>query len=265
MSDHEYQPGVPCWVDAMQPDPEASKQFYGDLFGWTFEGSGDEEGEYFVARVNGSDVAGIGTQPSPETPPLWSTYVQVASADAAAARVERAGGRVIVAPVDAMPAGRLAIVADPAGATFGLWEPGIRDGAQLVNAPSAWSMSQLTTPDSDGAAAFYGEVFGWETEEFAMGDMKGALLRLPGYVGGTATQPVPRDVVAVMFPAGPDAPPAWSVDFWVADIDAAVATATAGGGSVVAPVFDTGVGRSAVLTDPQGAVFGVTQIGSPSA
>ncbi len=120
---------------------------------------------------------------------------------------------------------------------FNAWEPRIRKGAQLVNEPGAWAMSRLDTADPDGAAAFYGEVFGWTTEAFGPATM----FRLPGYVGGEPEQPVSREVVAVMTPAEQGA--RWIVDFWVDDIDAAVARSEEGGGTTVAAPFD-GAGRA---------------------
>ena len=90
-----YIPGVPCWVDTSQPDPEAAVRFYGGLFGWEFEdvmpeGSG---GNYFIGRIRGGDVAAVGSIPegAPATP-TWNTYIWVDSADDAAAKARDAGG-----------------------------------------------------------------------------------------------------------------------------------------------------------------------------
>jgi predicted enzyme related to lactoylglutathione lyase len=241
-----YQPGVPCWVDNLVPDPPKAMAFYSALFGWEFDGPGP--GDYHVAKVRGRDVAGVGQSP-PGVSPGWNTYVSVASADDTA----RAADRVIVAPFDASPAGRLAALADPGGAIIGVWEPADRRGCQLVNEAAAYAMSALHTGDTDTAARFYRDVFGWESEPFAPGI---SLFRLPGYVGGEAAQPVPRDVVAVM--AQDDGPARWSVDFWVADADALAARAPGLGGSVVVPPFDSIPTRQAVVADPFGAAFSVT-------
>ncbi len=241
-----YPAGVPCWVDNLVPDPERPVEFYGALFGWDFEGPGP--GDYYVARLRGRDVAGVGEAP-PGVSPGWNTYVSVSSAD----EVARAAGRVLVEPFDALPAGRLAALADPGGAVIGVWEPAERHGCQLVNEASAYAMSALHTSDPDVAARYYREVFGWETESFAPGI---SLFRLPGYVGGEPAQPVPRDVVAVM--AKDDGPARWSVDFWVGDADAVAARAPELGGSVVAAPFDSVPKRQAVLADPDGAVFSVS-------
>ena len=89
------------------------------------------------------------------------------------------------------------------------------------------------------------------------------LWRLPGYVGGESQQPVPRDVVAVMAPTGDAAaavPTHWNVNLWVADTDATVEQAAALGGQIIAPAFDTPGFRNAVVADPQGAVFSISQL-----
>jgi uncharacterized protein len=271
MSERElYQAGVPCWVDTTQPDPEAAIRFYAELFGWQFTGPGrmpgEPAGKYFVAQARGRDVAGVGSQPPDGPPPnaLWNTYVSVQSADDTAESVRDAGGSVAVAPFDAPPAGRIAVLRDPAGASFCAWESMDRQGAQLVNEPGAWAMSMLSTPDVSGSAAFYAAVFGWETESLDFGAAEITLWRLPGYVGGEPQQPVPRDVVGVMAPMGgaaADAEPAhWSVDFWVNDTDATAEKSLALGGNVVAAPYDTPGFRSAVLADPQGAVFSVSKL-----
>ena len=142
-------------------------------------------------------MAGIGA-PRDGAAPAWVTHVRVDSAGAAAERARAAGGAVLDGPIDADPAGRFAVLADPLGAVFCAWEADIREGAELINEPGAWAMSALQTPDPERAAAFYGELFGWQAEPW--GPVH--LLRLPGYVGGTEEQPVPRDVVAVMAPLG---------------------------------------------------------------
>jgi uncharacterized protein len=168
---------------------------------------------------------------------------------------------VLVSPLDAPPAGRLAVIADPAGAAITVWQAGSRHGAELVNEPSAWAMSLLSTPDPDGAAAFYGALFGWRNEPFADAGPGVSLFRLPGYVGGEPHQPVPRDVVAAMVAVpDPDAPAAWSVDFWIADADAAAAAAPELGGSVVAPPHDAPPFRRTVLAAPDGATFSVSEL-----
>jgi uncharacterized protein len=260
--DH-YPAGVPCFVEAFTPDLAVARRFYTGVFGWEFAGPGpmptDPPGEYWIARVRGAEVAGLGSLPTPETPAAWNTQVAVEDVDAAVRRARDAGGTVLAGPVDAPPAGRLAVVADPSGAPITLWHPDGRHGAGIVNEPSAWAMSLLTTPDPDAATEFYGAVFGWNAEPFTDAGPGISLFRRPGYVGGEESQPVPRDVVAAMA-AVPDTPAAWTVDFWIEDADAAAQAAAAHGGSVAAAPHDAPPFRRAVLSAPDGATFTVSEL-----
>lgn len=249
-----YEAGVPCWVDTRQPDPRAAADFYQRLFGWEAESNG----EYTFCTLRGSDVAAI----TAGDRAAWRTHIWVDSADETAARVSEAGGRIVSAPYDVPEAGRTAVLADPAGAEFSVWQPAARKGAQRVNEWGAWAMSSLETPDLEGAKAFYGEVFGWQADTFAIGELDVTLFRLPGYEGGEPEQPVPADVIAAAAPAG-DGPAQWSVDFWAEDTDATAARAAELGGTVIAPPFDLPIGRRAVLADPQGAALSITTIATP--
>jgi uncharacterized protein len=253
-----YPAGVPCFVDTLTSDVDRALGFYGPLFGWEFAGPGPMpgDGDYWLARLNGDDVAAVGSAPGGDAEPAWNTHVAVQSADASARAAAAAGGTIVVAPVDAAPAGRLAVIADPAGAVLCLWEAAARPGAARVNEPSAWAMSLLTTPDPEGARSFYGALFGWEAEAFGDGLW---LFRLPGYVGGEPAQPVPRDVVAAMT-AATDRPPGWSVDFWIADADATADQAPRLGGAVVRAPFEEAHFRRAILAAPDGAAFSVSQL-----
>ncbi|MGV1008608.1 MAG: VOC family protein [Dermatophilaceae bacterium] len=249
-----YPSGVPCWVETLQPDLTAATDFYAAVFGWDF--GHDDEGTYAVARLGGHEVAGLGSATAlgaADATTAWITQVRVNRVEEATRAVETAGGSVVSAPMDLPPAGRLALVRDPGGAMLGLWEAGAREGAQRVNEPGAWAMSALSTPDPAAVAPFYREVFGWERQD--SGPV--GLFRLPGYVGGTPEQPVPRDVVAVVV-AGDTA--GWAVDFWTQDARAACQRATAAGGSVLVGPHAEGGFERAVLADPGGASFSVSQL-----
>jgi predicted enzyme related to lactoylglutathione lyase len=253
-----YQHGVPCWVDTWQADPETAVPFYESVFGWEAQvPPAGEEPHYVMFQLDGADVAGLGSPPPDGTGPAWTTYVWVDDVDEAVARATAAGGSAVREPFDSLDGGRMAIVADPAGATVALWQPGAHRGAERVNEPSAYAMSMLVTPDPERAAAFYGAVFGWTTEAFGPATM----FRLPGYVGGEPSQPVSREVVATMMPSDGDA--RWTVDFWIADADAAARAATERGGRVLDGPSDAPPFRSAVLADPAGADFSVSQLVTP--
>jgi uncharacterized protein len=268
-----YAAGVPCWVETLQPDPRAALGFYGSLLGWEFSAPGpmpgELPGEYVVALVDGRAVAGIGSLPDTGAPPIavWNTHVSVDGADAAVDRATSAGGSLVLGPADAADAGRVALLVDPTGAVFSVWEARARTGAQLVNEPNTWAMSALHTPDPAQATAFYGALFGWECAPIAPGSPV-MLLRLPGYDGGEPGQPIPRDVVAVMTattpgPGGAAVPPNWTVNLRVDDTDAVAARAADLGGTVfMAPIDALGM-RTAVLLDPQGAAFSISHVVAP--
>ncbi len=263
-----YEPGVPCWVDTFSSDPEAAGAFYAGLFGWELEGPAPMpggSGGYYVARLRGRDAAGIGSGPADgaRPPSSWVTSVAVASADDAAARAREAGGQVVGEPFDVPPAGRLAVLVDPAGAMICAWEAGSRQGAQVVNEPGAWAMSLLTTPDLEGAEAFYGALFGWTVEAFGEGPDAPRLFRLPGYAGGEPAQPVSREVVATMARAPEGAPLRWNADFWVEDADAATEAVTRLGGRVLGAPEDSPVGRTTQVEDPLGVSFSVSHVVVP--
>jgi uncharacterized protein len=252
-----YPAGVPCWVTNLQHDVPAATAFYAELFGWETESGPDDLAPYSLGRLRGRDVAAIGTMPDPDAPPAWVMEVRVDDLEATVGRVREAGGTVLQANVDFTPVGRLGVFEDPQGAVFCAWEGGDREGAQVVNEPGAWSMGALQTADTDEAARFYGSVFGWETEAFGPATM----FRLPGYFGGEELQPVPRDVVAVMVPAQPDADPVWGVDFWIDDIERAVDVVRRHGGSVLRGPFEAPPAfTQAIVRDPGGAVLSISQL-----
>jgi uncharacterized protein len=267
-----YLPGVPCWVDTSQPDPEAAVAFYSGLFGWDFEDAmpPGSAGKYFIARLRGGDVAAVGSQPEGGPPiAVWNTYVWVESADEVASKVLAAGGRVAMDPFDVMDAGRMAVLTDPEGAAFCVWQAKAHKGARIVNEPGSLNFNGLNTRDAEGAKSFYGSVFGWET--LGLGDDAG-MWRLPGY-GDFLEQREPvlrrrmaesgapegfEDVVATLNPIAdhqPDVPAHWSVTFAVDDADATAERAAELGGKVVVPPFDAPWVRMTVITDPQGATF----------
>lgn len=257
----DYPAGVPCWVENLQPDPTATIGFYRSLFGWNFIEAGRKStDEYYIAQLRGRDVAGIGSFDAGLGPvrPGWTTHVRVASANEATGIARKAGGRVLIEPFDVLPAGRMAVLADPAGATFAVWEAGYRPGARLVNEAGAWALSTLGTPDPHAAEDFYCALFGWTSQPF--GNTPLQLFRLAGYFGGHPTQPVPRDVVAVMRPlTRPDDLAQWAIDFWIDDVDAAAARAAEHGGVVKVTPRDSGGFRYTVVADPQGATFTVSK------
>ncbi|MBD0281343.1 MAG: VOC family protein [Thermoleophilaceae bacterium] len=267
-----YIPGVPCWVDTSQPDPEAAVEFYSGLFGWEFEDvmPPGSEGKYFIARMRGGDVTAVGSIGEGAPPAaVWNTYVWVESADETAAKVRDAGGRVVREPFDVMDAGRMAMFTDPEGAAFCVWQAKEHKGARIVNEDGSLNFNDLNIREVEGAKSFYGSVFGWRTLELEGGFQAWTL---PGY-GDYLERDNPdlrkqmaevdapagfEDVVASINPIPddqPDTPAHWGVTFAVDDADAIADKASDLGGSVIVPPFDAPWVRMTVIADPQGATF----------
>jgi predicted enzyme related to lactoylglutathione lyase len=265
-----YIPGVPCWIDTSQPDPEAAVDFYRGLFGWEFEDvmPPGSPGKYFIARIRGGDVAAVGSQPEEQRgPALWNTYLWVDSADDTASKAVDAGGKLLMEPFDIMESGRMALLSDSEGAAFCVWQAKEHKGARIVNEHGSLNFNVLNTRDIEGAKSFYGSVFGWGAI-----NADGGFWALPGY-GDHLEQDNPGlrkgmeemgapegfvDVVAAFNPIAddqPDTPPNWGVTFAVDDADAIADKAAELGGQVVLPPFDAPWVRMTVITDPQGGSF----------
>jgi predicted enzyme related to lactoylglutathione lyase len=271
-----YIPGVPCWIDSNQPDPEAAAEFYRGLFGWEVEDvmPPGAEGRYFMARIRGLDVAAVGSIP-PGAPPnaVWNTYIWVDDVDETAAKVRDAGGTALREPFDVLDSGRMAVFADPEGAAFSVWQAREHKGARIVNEAGSLNFNGLGTRDVEGAKAFYGAVFGWQTMTVGGGN---EMWTLPGYgdhleestpglremvteMGGPAGF---EDVVASINPIPDDQPdvrPHWSVTFATDDADATAAKAAELGGTVVVPPFDAPWVRMTLIADPAGATVIASQ------
>ena len=265
-----YPEGVPSWVDTAQQDPQAAQEFYGGLFGWTFTTvSPPGAPAYAIAALDGRDVAGMGQADAGA--PAWNTYVAVDDADAAIARISAAGGEV-TDPGQAGPFGRSVNLRDPTGVPFRLWQAGEHSGAQVVNEPGSWNFSDLHT-DEPGSIAFYAGVFGWEVDELGFA----TVIRRPGYGDHLETTVDPsvrerqakvgappgfEDAIAWVAPLEPRMAPHWHVSFSVADRDAAAETAERLGGEVLATDENQWT-RTALVRDPQGAVFTASQFTPP--
>lgn len=245
-----YTPGTFSWTDLTTPDQAAAKQFYSALFGWQFTDMPAGEGvEYSMAAVDGKWVAAISPQPPQQreagVPAMWNSYITVEDADATAARAAELGATVHAAPFDVLEAGRMAVIQDPQGAWFEIWQARQHIGAGLVNAPGALSWNELGTPDAAASTDFYGALLGWTTTPVEGMDPPYLVIRTAdGHTNGGMRPPAP-----------PGSSPSWLVYFATTDVDAASAAVTRLGGSVVMEPTDIGIARVSVVSDPQGAVF----------
>jgi uncharacterized protein len=244
----QYTPGTFSWADLASTDPDAAKSFYANLFGWVAEDVPiPDDGYYSMQRLEGKDAAAIAPQPQAQrdagAPPVWQSYITVESADAAAQRADELGGTVHAPAFDVMEAGRMAVLQDPQGAFFIVWEPKMHRGAGLVNAPGAICWNELASSDLDASAAFYSQLFGWQVDP-----VEGSPTRYLMIKNGDAANGGMRE-------RQQQEPPNWLVYFAVDDIDAAMAKVTELGGNTFGGPFEMASAKIGIVQDPQGATF----------
>lgn len=242
-----HAPGTFSWVDLGTPDADSAKRFYSELFGWELTDEPTGPGNtYTVARVDGSAVCALYKRRADLGTPAWLSYITVESAEETALRAGELGGSIIQPSFDVMDAGRMALLSDPNGAMFGIWQPNLGIGAELVNDPGTLCLNQLNTDNPEAAQTFYKELFGWTVEYNGTdtGDYWG--LYNDGTLNG-GLMPLPPEA---------DAPPHWLVYFTVSDLDRSVAQiAKELDGQIFGQPMKIESGRIAVAADQQGAVF----------
>ena len=248
-----HAPGAFTWIELGTTDQNAAKEFYGKLFGWTFEDQrdGPRHGLHDF-HAEGAERRG---RPTPSTrdrcpgvPPHWMLYAATADADATARRVGELGGKVMAAPFDVMDFGRMAVLTDPTGAALSVWQARTHHGIGIHNEPGAFCWGQLNTSDTAKAEAFYTALFGWAAKSGSDGGMTYTEWLLGGKpIGGMMA--LPKDV---------QAPPHWLAYFAVEDCVATAALAASlGAKTYVPPTEIPGMGHFAVFADPQGATFAI--------
>ena len=247
-----YPDGAPCWADLTAPDLESSRRFYGAVMGWDFQDTGADYGHYTMCLWQGQQVAALMPPPpgAESLPPVWNVYLATADADAAVKAIDQAGGKVVMGPHEVPGAGRMVFAFDPAGAAFGLWQPGGHAGAKLYGEPGAMCWNELNTTDGAGADRFYRALFGYQQEQLGDGsNFDYTAWKLPA-----GEQPVCGRYRAAEGELRGGSP-AWSTYFAVADVDAAAEAVTANGGTVLRGPFDSPFGRMCAVLDPSGAAF----------
>ena len=249
-----YAPGTPCWIDLGTPDIAATTDFYRGLFGWTANEGPPEAGGYIIYNLGDQPVAGAGPLMNEGQPTAWTTYFATDDAAATAAKVEMAGGKTLMAPMQVMDVGQMGLFMDGGGAVFGAWQKGSFFGAGVANEPGSVTWNELMTRDIEAATAFYEQALGL-----------GA--RVSAVAGGTSYTEFlveDRSVAGMMDISGPewpaDLPAHWMVYFAVADTDETAARLVELGGSVSVPPGDIPIGRFAVVSDPQGAFFSIIKL-----
>jgi uncharacterized protein len=255
-----YAPGRFCWVDLGTGDAADAKRFYAGLFGWTCEDRALGDGAaYTMLLLRGKSVAALyqleAQQQATGVPPSWLSYIAVASADRAAERTPSLGGTVVMEPFDVLDVGRMAIVQDPTGGIVAIWEARTHQGAELMHEPNSLCWNELATTDVAGAGAFYEGLLGWGLDRRHQGETGYVVFRQGEHMTGG---------MRAIRPEWGAVPPHWLVYFSVEDCDATLARAERLGGVVESPPADiSGIGRCAILCDPQGARFAVIRSTTP--
>ena len=254
-----HAPGTFCWVELGTIDADAAKSFYTQLFGWDAEDTeAGPDSVYTMLHHDGRTVGGLyglnDEQRAQGVPPHWLPYAAVTDASDAAARTKDLGGTVVVEPFDVMEHGRMAVLQDPTGATFAVWEARAHSGADALNEPGTVCWTELATPDSAAAEAFYTGLFDWNTHTAEMDQ---------GPYTSFMRGETPTAGMLQMTDEWEGIPPNWMTYFGVADCEASCAKAKALGGQVnVGPIPVDGVGTFAVIQDPQGGIFSIIQMDS---
>jgi len=256
-----YEPGSFCWIEIATSDTAAARHFYSLLFAWdAHDTDAGPEGPYTILKRGGKEVCGLlhlgGLGQSRGATPHWLLYISVESADAAAEKARALGGTVVTGPLDVRELGRTALVRDPAGALFALWQAKGRLGAEVMHEPGALCWSELAARNTKAACRFYGKLFGWEAKESGIPGME-----YTEFCHG-------QKPIAGMYPAPgseEDVPSHWMSYIMVEDCDTTANKAISLGGRLTAPPTDIpSVGRFAVIQDPQGARFAIIHMNEPA-
>jgi len=249
-----YAPGTPAWVDLSTSDADAGKTFYSKLFGWQPQDLGPDAGNYVIFRLDGKQVAALGPVQNPGQPSAWSVYIATDDAQATAKKVREAGGTVALEPLQVMDQGSMAVFQDPIGAFISVWQPAKMKGFDLRNQPNSFAWAELNARGVEKTKPFYKEVFGWgdKTSQMGEGQPPYTEWQLGGESIGGGME-MSKDMPASI-------PPHWLVYFGVADPDATAEKAAELGGKVNFGPADFPGGRFAVISDPQGATFGVLRM-----
>ena len=246
----------PAWVELATDDPLAAHDFYGKLLGWKIEVSDDPQyGGYAMAHLpdGEGDVAGITAKMMPEAPTAWNIYLETDDAAALCDAVQKAGGTVIAPAFDVGDMGRMAVLADPTGAVISAWQAAAPRSFRAGD-PGSFGWAELNARGLPKAIDFYEAVFGWTSETTPMGEGQ------PDYTTFSADGDQVAGAMEMQADIPVEVPSYWMLYFNVADVDAAFTQAVdLGASEVVAPSPMPG-GHFAIVTDPQGAMFGLLKL-----
>ena len=251
----EHPNGTPAWIDLITTDRPAAQAFYGAVFDWTFEEQiVDNAVVYVIARHNQREVAGIAARTAQETavgiPSAWNLFFATDDIAKTCAHAISLGATLHTAPFGNPAVGKLAVLADPTGALFCLWQGNAHLGMTTMDMANTFTWCECLTRDPHRATTFYEDLFGWKTEVSRESDLEYALCRRDG-----------QTIAGIMeMPAGLEGVPAnWMVYFATPNCEATLERIEEHGGSRLAEPMEVGTGRFAVAADPDEAVFGIIE------
>lgn len=249
----EHHVGKVAFVELVTPDLAAAKTFYAGLFGWAFQDMPSDTGPFAQVLLDGRIIAGIRQRPAPPgRRPAWLTFIASNDVDKTMADATRQGGKVFVQPHDLTGIGRAGVLADPQGAVFAILTATAGDPPDLLAEPGEWIWSSLVTTDPATDATFYKTLFGYDVFTLPGADDAGHLILASGNYARASVNPIPASWAA--------AHPRWLNYIRVTDAAAMAAKVTALGGHVLLPPrLDRHGGRIVVVSDPQGALFGLLE------
>lgn len=248
-------PGTFCWPELATTDQKGAVTFYRALFGWDVdEQSMGPDETYSIFKLRGKSVGAAYTKSAQEqnVPPHWSSYVSVANADESVKKAQSLGATVLAPPFDVSESGRMAVLQDPTGAVFQVWQPMKHIGAEILQETGALCWTELATGDTKAAVKFYTSLFDW-TVKHGKGGADGTMEYIELSNNGAA-----QGGIMPITPEMGSMPPMWTPYFMVGDVDATASKAKEIGGRIyMAPIDLPNIGRFAVVGDPQGASFDI--------
>lgn len=255
--------GRNVWYDLMTTDTEGAKRFYGEVLGWTTEPWADAPpGEpYTLWKVGERPIGGLmplqDAARSMGAPPHWLAYTTVTDVDATVAKAQALGATVVAPAFDVPKAGRIAVLADPQGASFAVFASGSDElESASAHALGCFGWAELNTTDWQAAWKFYSDLLGWQVrgsvEMGPMGTYHMFQDPTKATMGGMSNAAEALKV-----------PPHWLHYVTVEGLDAALERVAKHGGKVLmGPQEVPGGDRIAQCKDPQGAYFALYERGA---
>ncbi|MCA1840698.1 MAG: VOC family protein [Actinomycetota bacterium] len=243
------------YADLSTTDLQGAKKFYTELFDWQVEDVPMGPNDFYaIFKKNGKTTAAAANQRKEQAdagvPAMWNTYFTVTDVDSRSKEAERAGGTIHAGPFDVFESGRMSVISSPSGAFFSLWQAKNDIGAQVMNEPNTLTWTECVSTDIQKDRAFFTELFGWDAEE------------MPEPSGGVYVllRKEEQSVCGLMPVPAEGMPSFWLNYFNVADCEASVDKARKLGATIqreTTPI--PGIGRFALVNDPQGAGFGLLE------